>query len=96
MPSSYPEGEYDLAGFAVGVVEKAKMINGARIGIGDVLIGLPSTGLHSNGFTLARHVLFEQGSWTVESLPQELGRSLGETLLETDQNLCKTNYVVGQ
>ena len=89
MPSSYPEGEYDLAGFAVGVVEKGKMIDGSRIGIGDVLIGLPSTGLHSNGFTLARHVLFEQGSWTVESLPQELGRSLGETLLEPTRIYAK-------
>ena len=89
MPSSYPDGEYDLAGFAVGVVEKAKMIDGSRIAIGDIVIGLPSTGLHSNGFTLARKVLFEQGKWNVDSLPQELDRSLGETLLEPTRIYAK-------
>ena len=89
MPSSYPEGEYDLAGFAVGVVEKTKMINGSRIDVGDVVIGLPSTGLHSNGFTLARKVLFEQGGCAIESLPQELDRSLGETLLEPTRIYAK-------
>ena len=89
MPSSYPDGEYDLAGFAVGVVEKTKMIDGSRIAIGDVVIGLPSTGLHSNGFTLARKVLFEEGKWTVDSLPPELDRSLGETLLEPTRIYAK-------
>lgn len=82
MPSSYPEGEYDLAGFAVGVVERTRMIDGSRIEIGDVLIGLPSSGLHSNGFTLARTVLFEKAMWTVESHIQDLPRSLGDILLE--------------
>ena len=60
MPSCYPDGEYDLAGFAVGVVERANIVDGSQIKVGDVLIGLPSTGLHSNGYTLARQVLLEK------------------------------------
>jgi len=59
MPSFYPEGVYDLAGFAVGVVEKSRVIDGSRIKTGDVLIGLASSGLHSNGFSLARKISFE-------------------------------------
>ena len=89
MPSSYPDGEYDLAGFAVGVVERANIIDGSRIEVGDVLVGLPSTGLHSNGMTLARKVLLEEGSWTVESQLQDLLRPLGETLLEPTRIYAK-------
>src|SRR5205085_7744275 len=59
LPSFYPDGEYDLAGFAVGVVERKKVIDGKQIRPGDVLIALPSAGLHSNGFALARRVLLE-------------------------------------
>jgi len=82
MPDCYPAGEYDLAGFAVGVVERANLVDGKRITNGDVLIGVPSTGLHSNGLTLARHVLLDQGPWSVEDQLPELTAPLGTTLLE--------------
>ena len=82
MPSCYPDGEYDLAGFAVGVVEHSKILDGAHICPGDALIGLQSTGLHSNGFTLARQVLLETEGLTVTSRLSELSRTLGETLIE--------------
>jgi phosphoribosylformylglycinamidine cyclo-ligase len=81
MPSFYPEGEYDLAGFAVGVVDRPKVIDGKDIKPGDVLVGLASTGLHSNGYSLARRVLLEDGGLTVESRVSDLDRPLGEVLL---------------
>ena len=81
MPSFYPEGEYDLAGFAVGVVDRAKIIDGATITPGDVLVGLASTGLHSNGYSLARRVLLEEGALTVRSKLMDLDRPLGDVLL---------------
>ena len=81
MPSFYPEGEYDLAGFAVGAVDRQKIIDGRHIVSGDAVIGLASTGLHSNGYSLARRVLFEQAKLTVSSHLSELDRSIGEVLL---------------
>jgi phosphoribosylformylglycinamidine cyclo-ligase len=81
MPSIYAEGEYDLAGFAVGVVDRPKIIDGRSILPGDVLIGLASTGLHSNGYSLARRVLLEQGKLSVTSRLPELDRPLGDILL---------------
>ena len=81
MPSFYPDGEYDLAGFAVGVVDRPKIIDGRTIAWGDVLIGVASTGLHSNGYSLARRVLLDDGKLTVESRLPELERPLGEVLL---------------
>ncbi len=81
MPSFYAEGEYDLAGFAVGVVDRQKMIDGRQIVPGDAVIGLASTGVHSNGFSLVRKVLFEKSRLTVDSRLPELGVGLGETLL---------------
>ena len=81
MPSFYPEGEYDLAGFAVGVVDKPKIIDGSMIKPGDVLVGLASAGLHSNGFSLARRALFEDGGLNVRSKLVDLDRPLGEVLL---------------
>ncbi|UCE62646.1 MAG: phosphoribosylformylglycinamidine cyclo-ligase, partial [Nitrospirota bacterium] len=89
MPSCYPEGEYDLAGFAVGVVERANIVDGSRIEVGDVLIGLPSTGLHSNGYTLARRVLLDKQGWTIDTRVEELSHSLGETLLEPTRIYAK-------
>jgi phosphoribosylformylglycinamidine cyclo-ligase len=81
MPSFYAEGEYDLAGFAVGVVDRPKIVDGRSIVPGDALIGLASTGLHSNGFSLARRVLFEKAQLSVTSRLAELDQPLGEVLL---------------
>jgi len=81
-PGDFPQGEYDLAGFVVGVVEKRNILQARKIRAGDVLIGLPSSGLHSNGYSLARKVLFEMGRLNVRQRVAELGRRLGEELLE--------------
>ena len=81
MPSMYPEGEYDLAGFAVGVVDKPKMIDGKTIKPGDTILGLASSGLHSNGYSLARRVFFDKAKLTVGATLPELDRPLGEVLL---------------
>lgn len=79
MPSMYQEGEYDIAGTIVGVVDKKNILNGSRVQIGDVLIGLPSSGLHTNGYSLARAALFPKYSHDMYS--DELGKTLGEALL---------------
>jgi phosphoribosylformylglycinamidine cyclo-ligase len=81
-PGDFPAGEYDLGGFVVGVLEKSKIIRPEAIQPGDVLIGLPSSGLHSNGYSLARKVLLERAGWKVEQRIPELGRTLGDELLE--------------
>jgi phosphoribosylformylglycinamidine cyclo-ligase len=81
MPDLYTEGEYDLAGTIVGVVEKDSIIDGDTIEAGDVLLGLRSTGLHTNGYSLARKVLFEH--FSVDERPESLnGRSVGDVLLD--------------
>ncbi len=82
MPGFYPEGEYDLAGFAVGIVERAALLDGSQVASGDVILGLASSGLHSNGFSLARKALFEVGGYSIDSTLPELEKPLGETLLE--------------
>ena len=82
LPGMYAAGEYDLAGFAVGVVARKKIVDGKRVLLGDVAIGLPSSGLHSNGYSLARVALFESMKLKPSDRPQELaGQSLGEALL---------------
>lgn len=81
MPGFYPEDEYDIAGFAVGVVNRDKIIDGSSIKPGDVVIGLPSTGLHSNGFSLARKVLLEMAGLKPEEFVPELGGKVGEIML---------------
>jgi len=81
MPGFYPEDEYDLAGFAVGVADRPEMITGERIEPGDALIGLASSGVHSNGFSLVRRV-FTMDEQTLGTYHDELGRTLGEALLE--------------
>jgi phosphoribosylformylglycinamidine cyclo-ligase len=88
-PGDFSDGEYDLAGFVVGVVEKDKIINPAAIVAGDILIGLPSSGLHSNGYSLARKVLFEKGRLKVGQRIAELGRTVGEELLEPTRIYAK-------
>ncbi|HSE85701.1 MAG TPA: phosphoribosylformylglycinamidine cyclo-ligase [Candidatus Binatia bacterium] len=88
-PSDFPKGEYDLAGFVVGVVERKKILNPKSIVPGDVLIGLPSSGLHSNGYSLARKVLLDAGRLKLHQQMPELGRSLGEELLEPTRIYAK-------
>lgn len=80
MPGFYPEDEYDVAGFSVGLADKSKMIDGSRLCSGDVLIGLPSSGVHSNGFSLVRKV-FGINEETIHNTYPELDKPLGETLL---------------
>ncbi len=80
-PGLMPEDEYDLAGFAVGVVDEKDLITGADLKAGDVLIGIASSGVHSNGFSLIRKV-FEMTKESLDTYYEELGRTLGETLLE--------------
>src|SRR6185312_6575151 len=76
MPGFYAPGEYDLAGFIVGVVERDKLLTGARIRPGDILLGLPSSGLHTNGYSLARKILFDLAGHTPQSVLPELGLPL--------------------
>jgi len=86
MPDFYPPGEYDLAGFIVGVVDKAKVIDGKSIVPGDVVLGIPSNGLQTNGYSLARKLFFEVGGFKVDSYIDELGTTVGEALLATHQS----------
>lgn len=81
MPGFYPEDEYDLAGFAVGIVDKARILDSSAMREGDALIALPSSGVHSNGFSLVRRVFDVEGG-ALERYEPELGRTLGEALLE--------------
>lgn len=80
MPGMYAPGDYDCAGFVVGIVEREKIIDGSTISIGDVLIGIPSSGLHSNGFSLVRKIL-EEKQISLDYIPEELGRPIGEVVL---------------
>ncbi len=89
MPGLYADGEYDLAGFIVGAVEKKKMLTGAGIKPGDLLIGLPSTGLHTNGYSLARKVLFEVGGHHHEAQLPGLASTLADELLKLHQSYLK-------
>jgi phosphoribosylformylglycinamidine cyclo-ligase len=82
MPGMYQDGEYDLAGFIVGVVDRERLINGRTVAVGDVIVGVPSSGLHTNGYSLARRIVFEELKLTVDSQVAELGRTVGEALLE--------------
>ncbi|EOS55047.1 phosphoribosylformylglycinamidine cyclo-ligase [Paenibacillus barengoltzii] len=82
MPGMYSEGEYDIAGFTVGVVDKSKIVNGSRIAPGDTVIGLASSGVHSNGFSLVRKLLLEEAGYALtDKLPELGGASLGDVLL---------------
>ena len=81
MPGFYPDGEYDIAGFAVGAVEHDAIVDGSRIAPGDVVIGLSSSGLHSNGYSLARKALLEAAGYSLDDVPPGLSHSLGQELL---------------
>jgi phosphoribosylformylglycinamidine cyclo-ligase len=82
MPGFYTAGEYDIAGFIVGLVERARVIDGGAIVAGDVLLALPSVGLHTNGYSLARKLFFEVAGYDVETHLPELGESIGAALLK--------------
>ncbi len=82
MPGFYADGEYDLAGFIVGAVARERLIDGRGISPGDVLIGVPSSGLHTNGYSLARRIAFDIAGLGVESHVPELGTTIGAALLE--------------
>lgn len=88
MPDVYGEGDFDLVGTIVGVVDKSAIVDGKDVSPGDVLLGLPSTGIHTNGYTLARTVLFE--GYTVNDRPPELeGESIGEALLRVHRSYLR-------
>jgi phosphoribosylformylglycinamidine cyclo-ligase len=81
MPGMYAAGEYDLAGFAVGVVDRAKIVDGTKVRPGDAVIGVASSGLHSNGYSLVRKVLFDKAGMSIASTPAGLGEPLADALL---------------
>ena len=89
MPGFYTDGEYDLAGFIVGVVERERLIDGSQIKPGDCLIGIPSSGLHTNGYSLARRIMFETLQLRVDSPVAELHASVGEVLLRPHRSYLK-------
>jgi len=86
MPGFYPDGEYDLAGFIVGVVEREKIVTGKTVEIGDVVLGLASNGLHTNGYSLARKLLFEVAHYTPETYVNELKGKVGNELMRTHKS----------
>lgn len=89
MPGFYADGEYDVAGFIVGVVDKQKVIDGRSIKAGDVVLALPSNGLHTNGYSLARKLLFEVGGYTVDTVLPGMDQTLGEILLKPHRSYLK-------
>jgi phosphoribosylformylglycinamidine cyclo-ligase len=92
MPGFYQDGEYDLAGFIVGAVDGEQLVNGRSIAVGDVLIGLPSSGLHTNGYSLARRIAFEHLGLSADSLVEELGGTIGEVLLTPHRSYLQAVY----
>ncbi|MBZ5520761.1 MAG: phosphoribosylformylglycinamidine cyclo-ligase [Acidobacteriia bacterium] len=86
MPGFYPEGEYDLAGFIVGIVDKSKIITGDDVKAGDVLVGLPSNGLHTNGYSLARKLFFEVAQYTPDTFVNEIKGKAGAELMKTHKS----------
>ncbi|HEU5231813.1 MAG TPA: phosphoribosylformylglycinamidine cyclo-ligase [Terriglobales bacterium] len=86
MPGFYADGEYDIAGFIVGVVDRDRIITGERVEIGDVIMGLPSTGLHTNGYSLARKLFFEVARYTPETFVSEIKNKAGTELMRTHKS----------
>jgi phosphoribosylformylglycinamidine cyclo-ligase len=86
MPGFYPEGEYDLAGFIVGVVEREQIINGKKVEIGDIILGLSSNGLHTNGYSLARKLLFDVARYSPETYVNEIRNKVGNELMRTHKS----------
>jgi phosphoribosylformylglycinamidine cyclo-ligase len=90
MPGIYQEGEYDLAGFTVGIVEDAQLIDGSSVTVGDKLVGIASSGLHSNGYSLVRKLLLDQLKMNLEERVEEVGGVLGEELIRPTRIYVKT------
>ena len=86
MPGFYPDGEYDLAGFIVGVVEREKIITGKDVQIGDIILGMPSNGLHTNGYSLARKLLFEVAHYSADTYVNEVKNKVGNELMRTHKS----------
>jgi phosphoribosylformylglycinamidine cyclo-ligase len=86
MPGFYPKGEYDLAGFIVGIADKSRIINGDKVKPGDLLIGLPSNGLHTNGYSLGRKLFFEVARYTPDTYVNELHAKAGEELMKSHKS----------
>jgi phosphoribosylformylglycinamidine cyclo-ligase len=86
MPGFYADGEYDVAGFIVGAVDRSSLIDGRSIAVGDVLIGLPSNGLHTNGYSLARKIAFEELKLAIDTHLPELGETVGDAFLRTHRS----------
>jgi phosphoribosylformylglycinamidine cyclo-ligase len=86
MPGFYAPGEYDVAGFIVGVVSRPKIVDGRNVAPGDVLIALPSSGLHTNGYSLARRIAFDELALGVDSHVEELGETVGQALMRTHRS----------
>jgi len=94
MPGVYCEGEFDLAGSIVGLVDRSKIIDGSKVRPGDVVVGLASSGLHTNGYSLVRKVLFEDNAYQVDRYVPELGAVLGEVLLAPHKSYLKSIMAV--
>jgi phosphoribosylformylglycinamidine cyclo-ligase len=90
MPGFYPDGEYDLAGFIVGVVDRERIITGKDVQIGDVILGLASNGLHTNGYSLARKLLFEVARYSPETYVNEIKNKVGNELMRTHKSYWPT------
>ncbi len=102
MPGFYPDGEYDLAGFVVGIVDNDKIIDGSEIGVGNKLVGIRSSGLHSNGYSLVRKIIFEELAMGPDTYVEQLKTTIGEELLrptkiysELVQNLARDFKLLG-
>lgn len=96
MPGFYGEEDFDLAGFITGAAEGPHILDGSRVKAGDLVVGLPSTGLHTNGYSLARKILFEKLGWSVETLLPGTGKSVGELLLAVHRSYYHQLYPLVQ
>ncbi len=90
LPGMYAANEYDLAGFSVGIVDRDRLIDGSSITVGDKVVGLASSGIHSNGYSLVRKIFFEDGGYSPDHLFPELGKPLGEVLLTPTKIYVRT------
>jgi phosphoribosylformylglycinamidine cyclo-ligase len=90
MPGFYADGEYDIAGFIVGAVDRSRLITGRAIAVGDVLVGVPSSGMHTNGYSLARSIVFDRLKLDFGSHVAELGRTVGDALMEPHRSYLQT------